>query len=151
MPCDSDQMCKAIIKAGGRFPCGAVATTASQAPPQNRKGPVACLVKVPVLGHGHAGLEHGREVGRLLARKAQVGVTQALERGQWAWAAVIPGGNEALSEALEALARHVRHQGVAIAEMSVWRCRAHTGLPGRLSKREAGGTLLRNEIERGAD
>src|SRR5262245_21091237 len=99
----------------------------------------------------HTGFEHSREVSWLLARETEVGVPQAIERGQRARAAVVPGGGEALSEALEALACHVRHQGIAVAEMAIGRRRADAGLPGCLGEGEAGGTLLRNEVEGGAD
>src|SRR5262245_34018580 len=99
----------------------------------------------------NTGFEHGREVGWLLARETEVGVPQAIERGQRARAAVVPGGGEALSETLEALACHVRHQGIAVAEMAIGRRRADAGLPGCLGEGEAGGTLLRNEVEGGAD
>src|SRR5262245_7244546 len=104
-----------------------------------------------MLCNGNAGFKHGREVGRLIAREAKVGAAKALERRRWARAPVVPGRGEALGETLEALARHVRHQGIAVAEMAVRRRRTDAGLPRRLGKREAGGTFLRNEVERGAD
>src|SRR5262249_40862166 len=91
------------------------------------------------------------EVSWLVAGETEIGVPQVLERDQRARTAVVPGGGEALGEVLEALACHVRHQGIAVAEMAIGRRRADAGLPGRLGKGEAGGTLLRNEVEGGAD
>jgi hypothetical protein len=52
MPCDSDQMCSAIIMAGGRSPAGKAATTASQAPRStaNARSPASCSSRCSVIG-----------------------------------------------------------------------------------------------------
>src|SRR5262245_26731311 len=102
-------------------------------------------------GHGYARFEHRREIGRLITRETKVGAAKALEGRRRARPPVVPGGSEALGETLKALARHVRHQGITVAEMAIGRRRADAGLPGRLGKCEAGGTFLRNEVESGAD
>src|SRR5262249_58985962 len=84
-------------------------------------------------------------------RKTREGAARALQRRRGARAPIVPSRSEALGETLKALARHVRHQGVTVAEMAVGCGWADAGLPGRLGKCEAGGTFLRNEVESGAD
>ena len=91
---------------------------------QHGKGPVARLVQVPMFGDGNAGFEHGGEVGWLIARETEINVAQALEGGQRVGAAVVPGRSQTLGETLEALAGHIRQQGIPVAEMTVRRRRA---------------------------
>ncbi len=63
--------------------------------------------------------------------------------------ALVPGGRKLLLEALEAAARDVGHQRVAIAEMAVGSGGAHARLPRGLGEGEAGRPLLGDEVEGG--
>src|SRR5262245_1006770 len=104
-----------------------------------------------MLCDGNTRFKHGREVGRLFAGETEVGAAEALKCQQRVRAAFIPGRPQALAESFKALARHIRHQGIAVAEMAVGRRRADAGLPGRFGEGETGGTLLRNEVKCSAD
>ena len=151
MPCESDQMCSAIIMAGGRLAAGMAATSASQAPRSTAKArsPASCSSRCAA--ERKAGFEHGGEIGGFVAREREIGLAQALESFAQVRPAFVPGRGELLLEALEAALGDIGHQRVAIAEMPVGRRGADAGLARGFGKREAGGALFGDQIERGLD
>ena len=118
---------------------------------QHGEGAVAGFLQLAVVGQRHAGLEHGREIGGLLAREAEIGAAQALECGERARPALVPGSGETLLEALEAAPGDVGHQRVAVAEMPVGRGWTHAGSARGLGEGEPRRALLGDEVEGGAD
>ena len=151
MPCDSDQMCSAIIMAGGRLAAGMPATSASQAPRSTAKARSPASLSSRCSASGEPGLEHGGEIGGLAAREGEVGLAQPVEGCTRIGPALVPGGRKLLLEALEAAPRHVGHQGVAVAEMAVGRRRADAGVARGLGEGETCGPFLADQVEGGLD
>ena len=98
-----------------------------------------------------AGLEHRGVIGRLVAREGKVGPAGVLQRFQRRRAAASPSLFEIGGEALEAQARDIGHQLLAVAEMPVGRGRADPRRARRLRDREAGGAFFTDQAERALD
>ena len=64
---------------------------------------------------------------------------------------LVPGALQRRLEALEAAPRDVGHQFVAVAEMAIRRGGADAGPARRFGEGEAGGALLGNQFEGGAN
>ena len=151
MPWLSDQMCSAIIKDGGRRSFGSVAATASQASRNTVKARSPASRSSGYSLTARPELEHCREQRRLLLGKAQIGAPHALEGCARGGLATVPRAGERGCESLEATPRDIGHERVAVAEMAVGRGGAHPRSPRGVREGEAGGTLLRDEVERGGD
>ena len=151
MPCDIDQMCSAIISAGGRFPGGTCSISRSDAERITAKARSPAAVSSGLAFERNAGFEHRRIVRRLGAREGQIGPAGALERRHRVGPAAIPRGFQRGGELLEAAPRDVGEQLVAVAEMAVRRGRADAGPARRIGKGEPRRPFLGDQLERGAD
>src|SRR5262249_10253187 len=94
------------------------------------------------------GFEHGGIERRLLAGEGEIGLTDALERGEGIRTAVVPGAGQRRRELLEAALGDGGQQLVAVAKVPVWRRRADAGHARGVGEGEAGRALLPNQVER---
>ena len=97
------------------------------------------------------GLEHGGVIGRLVAREGEIGAAEVFKCAQRIRAAFVPAPLEFGSEKVEPAPRHVRHQVVAVAEVSVGRARAHAGRARGFRHGESCRPLVGDQLERAAD
>ena len=118
---------------------------------QHLKGTIGRVAQPGVGVERHPGLEHRRIVRRLTAGKGEVGAADILERRERVGTAVIPCVVQRRLEQLEAAARDIGKQRIAIAEMTVGRRRADPGRTRGVGKGEPGRPLLGDQVERGAD
>ena len=118
---------------------------------QHLEGAVRRLAQPGIGVERDAGLEHRRVIGRLVAREMQVGAADILEGAIGVGPAVVPGAAQRALEQLEAAPGDVGEQRVAVAEMPVRRRRADPGPARRVGEGEPGRSLLRDQVERGAD
>ncbi len=151
MPWLSDQMCSAIINAGGRRSLGSVAHKASHASRNTAKARSPASRSSGYSATDSPDFEHGGEQRRLLARETEIGLADALESGARGGLAAVPGRAQRLGEAFEAAPRDVGHQRVAVAEMAVRRGGADAGSARGVREGEACRPLLGDEIERRRD
>ena len=91
-PCDIDQICSAIINAGGRgVPGGASAASRSAAARMMPKARSLAANNAGLTSTAKPGFEHRRIERRLLARKGKIGLADPLECRDRIRTPVIPG------------------------------------------------------------
>ena len=123
MPCAIDQTCRLIIRAGGRLPAGSMRDQRVGGGAQHGEGAVAGGAQLGIEVGRQARFEHRGVVGGLGAGEGEIGAADIVEGGEGVGLAAVPAGREHRLEALEALARHVGQQRLAVAEMAVGRGR----------------------------
>ena len=83
--------------------------------------------------------------------KGEIGPADILERGERLGPPIVPGMLEMRGKELEAAARDIGDQRIAVAEMAVGCCRADAGRAGGIRKSEPRRALFRDQVEGGLD
>ena len=118
---------------------------------QHAEGAIGRGAQIGIEVGRQARFEHRGIVGGLGAREGEIGPADIVEGGERIGLAAGPAGREHRLEALEALARHVGQQRLAIAEVTVGRRRADARRTRGVGEGEAGRALFLDQLARGLD
>src|SRR5208337_1638630 len=114
---------------------------------QHIEGPVGGLLKHDIWRFRQARFEHRGIVSGLVAGEGEIGSPDIFQRLKRRRTAAMPRLFEIVRKALEPKARHLGHQFLPIAEMTIRRSRADACRTGGLGNRETSRPLLADKAQ----